>query len=116
MEMNRFFTVTSIAVVVAAAGWFSKTSLAKEAKMDAMKVYNKNCGECHDKNGRPTDLGKGLESADFTDKNWQSNVSDEKIMKQIMEGSPDKMMPFKEKLNQDEIMALVPIIRGFAKK
>ncbi len=114
--MNRFFTVTSIIVVVAAVGWFSKTSPAKEAKIAAMKVYNKNCGECHDKNGRPTDLGKGLESADFTDKNWQSSVSDEKIMKQIMDGTPEKMMPFKGKLSQDEMVALVPIIRGFAKK
>lgn len=116
MDKNKFFTATSFVVVLSAIACFPAISMAKAAKIDAMKLYNKHCNACHDKNGKPTDFGKELETTDFTDKDWQSNTTDEKIMKQIADGTPEKMMPFKEKLSVDEIGALVPVIRNFPKK
>jgi mono/diheme cytochrome c family protein len=116
MDKNNFFTAPSFVVVLSTITCFPAVSMAKTAKIDAMKLYNKHCNACHDKNGRPTDFGKELETTDFTDKNWQSNTADEKIMKQIADGTPEKMMPFKDKLSGDEIGALVPVIRGFVKK
>ncbi|HHT9111195.1 MAG TPA: c-type cytochrome, partial [Candidatus Brocadiaceae bacterium] len=58
----------------------------------------------------------GLEARDFTDAAWQAKATDEQIIKQITNGTPDKMMPFKEKLSNDEIKALVPVVRSFGKK
>ncbi len=81
-----------------------------------MKLYIKHCDSCHDKNGKPTDFGKELETPDFTDKNWQTGTTDEKIILQIADGTPEKMMAFKDKMNPDEIKALVPVIRSFSKK
>ncbi|MBI2559872.1 MAG: hypothetical protein HYW14_01900, partial [Planctomycetes bacterium] len=53
---------------------------------------------------------------DFTDADWQAKATDEQIIKQSNDGTPEKMMPFREKLSQDEIKALVPVVRGFGKK
>ena len=116
MDKRRIFTITSVVVALNAIACFPAISKAKTAKIDAMKLYNKHCNACHDKKGKPTDFGKELETTDFTDKNWQSNTTDEKIIKQITDGTTEKMMPFKEKLSVDEIGALVPVLRGFAKK
>ncbi len=95
---------------------FPEISMAKTAKIDGVKLYNKHCDACHDKNGKPTDFGKELETTDFTDGNWQASVTDEKIIKQINGGTAEKMMPFQDKLSSDEIKALVPVIRSFSKK
>ncbi|MBW7899133.1 hypothetical protein B188_25880 [Candidatus Brocadiaceae bacterium B188] len=116
MNKKRFVVVISLVIAVNVMFYFSDISRAKVAKIDAMKLYDKHCNACHDKNGRPTDFGRELETTDFTDKNWQINTTDEKIIKQITDGTPEKMMPFKDKLSVDEIGALVPVIRNFAKK
>lgn len=116
MYKKGLCAVTSLVIALGAVACFPAISMAKATKIDAVKLYNKNCNACHDKNGRPTDFGKELQTTDFTDKNWQSNTTDEKIIKQITDGTPEKMMPFKEKLSVGEISALVPVIRNFAKK
>ncbi len=116
MNKRRLFVVTSLVIAINAISYFSEPSTAMAAKINAMKLYNKHCNACHDKNGKPTDFGKELATTDFTDKNWQANTTDEKIIKQITDGAPEKMMPFKEKLSADEIGALVPVIRSFSRK
>ncbi|HHT9136941.1 MAG TPA: c-type cytochrome [Candidatus Wunengus sp. YC60] len=116
MYKKGFVSGVSLVFVVSAIAYFPGIVVAKEAKIDPMKLYIQHCSDCHDKNGKPTELGAGLESTDFTDKNWQTSTTDEKIINQIADGTPEKMMPFKEKLNPDEIKALVPVLRSFAKK
>ena len=116
MYKKGIVAVASFMLVVSAVAYFSGITIAKESRIDPVKLYIKHCSDCHDKNGKPTDFGKELESTDFTDKNWQANTTDEKIIKQIADGTPEKMMSFKEKLNSDEMKALVPVIRSFAEK
>ena len=116
MYKKGIVAAASVAFAVSVVACFSGITIAKESRIDPMKLYIKHCSDCHDKNGKPTDFGKELESTDFTDKNWQANTTDEKIVKQIADGTPEKMMPFKEKLNSDEMKALVPVIRSFAEK
>ncbi len=116
MYKKRMVAVVSVVFAVNVVACLQGIVMAKEAKIDPMKLYIQHCSDCHDKNGKPTDFGKELESTDFTDKNWQANTTDEKIVKQIADGTPEKMMPFKEKLNSDEMKALVPVIRSFAEK
>ena len=76
-------------------------------------MYATHCVTCHDANGKPTDIGAALESPDLSDAAWQAKTTDEQIIRQINDGTPEKMEPFKEKLTPDEIKALVTVTRGF---
>lgn len=116
MLTTRIFGATSIAVVLGAVTCFSGVSNAKAADIDAKKIYMTHCNTCHGEDGHPTDLGTGLGAREFANAEWQAKTTDEQIVKQINNGTPEKMMPFKEKLTQDEIKALVSVIRGFGKK
>ena len=116
MYRKGIFVATSFAVVTGLVTFFSGIPVSKAADIDANKLYMTHCKTCHGTDGKPTDLGIGLEARDFTDAAWQAEVTDEKIIKQINDGTPEKMMPFKEKLSQDEIKSLVPVVRSFGKK
>lgn len=116
MYGKGIFVATSFAVVTGLVTFFSGIPVSNAADIDARKLYMTHCKTCHGENGKPTDLGIGLEARDFTDADWQAKATDEKIIKQINDGTPEKMMPFKEKLNPDEIKSLVPVVRGFGKK
>ena len=115
MYKKGIFVSVSIAVVAGMVAFFSGTHISR-ADIDAKKLYTIHCKTCHGTDGKPTDLGVGLEARDFTDAAWQAEVTDEKIIKQINDGTPEKMMPFKEKLTPDEVKALVPVVRSFGKK
>jgi len=116
MYGKGIFVATSFAVVAGMVTFFSGISVSKSADIDAKKLYMTHCKTCHGADGKPTDLGAGLEARDLTDTAWQAEVTDEKIIKQINDGTPEKMMPFKEKLTPEEVKALVPIVRSFGKK
>lgn len=116
MDKTGIFTATSFAVVLGTVAYFSGTPVSKAADIDAMKLYMTHCKTCHGENGHPTDLGTGLGAREFANAEWQAKTTDEQIIKQINNGTPEKMMPFKEKLTQEEIKALVSVIRGFGKK
>ncbi|OQZ00713.1 MAG: hypothetical protein B6D35_05650 [Candidatus Brocadia sp. UTAMX2] len=116
MSKTGIFTGVSVAVMAGAIAYFSEISASRAADIDATKVYMTHCKTCHGENGHPTDLGTGLGAREFANAEWQAKTTDEQIIKQINNGTPEKMMPFKEKLSQDEIKALVSVIRGFGKK
>jgi len=83
--------------------------------IDAQGIYTKRCVICHGEDGTgKTDLGSGLGARDFNDKAFQDGITDEQIVEQITNGS-DKMFPFSDKLSEEEIHAMVPIIRAFGK-
>ena len=109
------FAVTSVAVVAGMGTFFSGVHISR-ADIDAKKLYATHCETCHDANGKPTDIGAALESADLSDAAWQAKTTDEQIVKQITDGTPEKMSPFKETLTPDEVKALVPVVRSFLKK
>ena len=113
MKKIGIFGVTSLALALGSVAYFAGTA---HADIDAKKLYMTHCKACHGENGKPTDLGAGLEARDFADAAWQAKATDAQIIKQITDGTPDKMMPFKEKLSSDEIKALVPVVRSFGKK
>jgi len=85
--------------------------------IDAQELYKKHCVLCHGEDGKgKTDLGEGLGARDFTDKGFQNAITDEHILEQINNGTEDKMFPFKDKLTEEEIKSLVPVIRAFGGK
>ena len=116
MYKKGIFVATSFAVITGLVTFFSGTTTSKAADIDAKKLYMTHCKTCHGEDGHPTPLGAELGAREFANAEWQAKTTDEQIIKQISNGTPEKMMPFKEKLTQDEIKALVPVIRGFGKK
>jgi mono/diheme cytochrome c family protein len=75
------------------------------------------CAKCHGQDGTAnTPKGKQLMARDFTDAEWQSSKKDEKLIKQVTEGSED-MPAFGKKLTKEQIESLIKNdVRGFAKK
>ncbi len=84
--------------------------------IDGQELYAKHCVLCHGEDGTgETDLGSGLGARDFYDKVFQDGITDEQIVEQIANGTEEKMFPFSDKLTEEEMHALVPVIRGFGK-
>lgn len=77
-------------------------------------LYARNCMTCHKdsgKGGKVTIEGKTIDPDDITTAK-QKAKSDEKITEYINEGFPDDGMPaFKEKLNPDQVKAIVKHVR-----
>ncbi len=102
-----------IIIIQVALGYFiSPKTIA--AEIDAQLLFKKHCVICHGEDGKgKTDLGEGLEARDFTDKKFQDSITDEKILEQIANGTPEKMFTFRDKLTPEEREALVPVVRAF---
>lgn len=119
MGVSKYLLSAAIVVVstVGSCVTFAEAKENKTAKqIDGVGLYKTHCAMCHGDDGKPTELGVGLGSQNFTDAKYQASTTDEKMLKQITEGSPDKMIPFKDTVKPEEIKALVRVVRGFAKK
>jgi len=116
MKKTKGITSTLFAVALGTFISFSGDSAVNASGIDGKKLYLKHCKTCHGPDGNPTDLGKGLGARKFANPEWQKNTTDEQIIEQIKEGTPEKMLAFKDKLSPEEIKALVPVVRSFGKK
>lgn len=79
-------------------------------------IWKAKCKSCHGLGGKAdTKEGKKEKVADMTVATWQSEWTDAKMKKIILDGSKDnkKMKPFKEKLSAEEVDGLILHIRGF---
>jgi len=107
-------TTTLVLAVISAA-------LVSMNAADVQENWTKNCAACHGKDGKgETKAGKKAEVKDLTDAKYQAAFTDEQMFKQIKEGMKDKngkerMKPFGDKLNDDEMKALVALVRSFKK-
>ncbi len=105
----------NVLLVVVLSGFLLSLSGIAKAEVDAKKLFKTHCIPCHGEDGKGTDLGKGLGTPDFTNAEWQSTKTDARFTEQILNGS-EKMFVFKDKLNMEEVQALVAYARQFAKK
>ena len=92
------------------------TTLAEDTKVN----WDKHCASCHGKDGKgQTKAGRSTGVDDLTDPEHQATLKDEKMFTSVKEGlkrgSKEKMKPFKDKLNDEEIKALVAHVRSFKK-
>ncbi|MGH9314067.1 MAG: c-type cytochrome [Vicinamibacterales bacterium] len=81
------------------------------AKIDAPELYKTHCQACHGPDGNSP-----LEPLSFVDTAWKhgSRLQDiVKIMTNGVEMTP--MLPFKEKLTKEEILAIAKLVRSFDK-
>ena len=87
---------------------------------DGATTWTDQCAKCHGADGKgETKMGKKLGIADLTDAKVQANFTDEAIIKAVKLGIKDKndkvaMKPV-EGLTDDDIKALVPVVRSFKK-
>ena len=87
---------------------------------EAKATYNTKCAGCHGKDGKgDTKAGQKLGVRDFTDPKTLETLKDETLFKSIKEGLKKgeavKMKPFADKLTDDEVKALVKLVRAFKK-
>ncbi|MHC4268055.1 MAG: c-type cytochrome [Planctomycetota bacterium] len=110
------FTRILVVICLQAAIGYLVLPEVNASDIDAQGLYENHCVTCHGEDGKgKTLLGEGLGARDFTEKEFQDSITDEKIIEQITKGTEDKMFPFRDKLTSDEIQALVPVIRAFGK-
>jgi mono/diheme cytochrome c family protein len=86
------------------------------ANVDAAALFNTGaapkCASCHGADGKGNPNIKKVPN--FTDPAWQKKTTDADMIETIKNG--DKPMPaYKDKLNEQEIKALVAYVRSFAK-
>jgi cytochrome c6 len=87
---------------------------------DAAANWSQHCASCHGKDGSGiTTMGKKLGVKDYRDAKVQAEFTDAKaaqlIKDGVAEGGKDKMKPFKDKLSDEEIKALVAYVRSLKK-
>ncbi|MFA6544767.1 MAG: cytochrome c [Limisphaerales bacterium] len=87
---------------------------------DVAANWTKHCGSCHGADGTSkTKAGRMAGAKDLTDGAYQKLFTDAQLVERIKGGVIDngkeKMKPFKDKLSDDEIKALVARVRSFKK-
>lgn len=93
------------------AGASEVSSAAQTQTFNAKQFFDTNCVACHGSDGKGG-LGN---TPDFTDASWQQGESDAKMAETIRNGK-GLMPPWKDKLNTEQILALVKFVRQFGKK
>src|SRR6185369_10436507 len=89
-----------------------------KTRRTASRMYGQYCIACHGSDGRSqTKKGKYNHARDFSDAQWQDDVSDERLFNSIMNGRNVRgnMPGFKDKLNEQEADSLVEYVRRFKK-
>jgi mono/diheme cytochrome c family protein len=79
----------------------------------AAGLYKTNCVACHGADGRGTPTGKSLQVADFHSPKVQQQP-DAQLVQVISEGRGN-MPPFGDRLNKNQVGALVTYIRNLGK-
>jgi len=82
--------------------------------------WEKHCQKCHGADGKgQTKMRRQSGVKDYTDPKVQEELKDENAVKIIKEGIVEKdkkkMDPYKDKLSDEEIKALITYIRAFKK-
>jgi len=93
------------------AGASGAQSTAVTQTFNAKEFFNNNCVACHGPDGKGA-LGN---TPDLTDASWQQGKSDAEFAETIKNGK-GLMPPWKDKLNNEQVQAMIQFVRQFAKK
>jgi cytochrome c6 len=94
----------------------SATASLRVPAEDGGALFGQKCALCHGKDGKGLPQWRAKGQPDFTDAHFQSSVTDQQISDVIHNGKGKFMPPFKEKLSDEQITALVAQVRAFGKK
>jgi mono/diheme cytochrome c family protein len=77
---------------------------------DAAAIFKQKCSMCHGPDGKGF---AAIKTPDFTDPKFQASITDKEIQETIENGKKGTPMPpFKDKLKDEEIQAMVKFIRS----
>jgi mono/diheme cytochrome c family protein len=93
----------------------SISSMSVKAAANGAALYGSKCSICHGQNGAGTPAWRAKGQPDLTNSGWQRSRSDEQLAAAIRDGKGKSMPPFKQKLSDEDIVALVQRVRAFAK-
>ena len=122
--MKNGIALSCLLVAIAGVSWlvagcFSTPTLAVQQagypkdKVDAPGLFAGKCATCHSRDGRARAFhGRILGAQNFTDARWQTNTTDDEIIRAIKNG-PKAMPAFEKKLSATEIEALAAYVRAF---
>jgi mono/diheme cytochrome c family protein len=83
---------------------------------DGTAVFGSKCALCHGKDGGGVSTWKAKGQPDLRDPGWQKSHTNTQIAEIIRNGKGKYMPAFRDKLNDQQIEALVGQIRSFANK
>jgi cytochrome c553 len=95
-------------------------TVAAISAADSNALWDQHCASCHGKDGSgKTKMGQKVGTKDYRDAKVRAELQDEKSFKAVKDGvtesGKEKMKPFKDKLSDDEIKALIGKMKGFGK-
>lgn len=108
--MMRLYSLMFLLLFVAVVAVKANSSNERSAP----QLYRKYCVSCHGSDGRAkTSKGRFSHARDFTDAQWQEEVTDERIFNSIMNGRSVRgnMPAFSNKMDQKEAESLVNFVR-----
>ena len=84
---------------------------------DVKANWDQHCVACHGGDGKgQTKAGRKAQVKDLTDPKYRKTLEDDKMFKAVKEGmkegGKEKMKPFGDKLSDEEIKALIVLIKG----
>jgi mono/diheme cytochrome c family protein len=111
--------VRSIRTMLIVAGLLAAFAIVSRAA-EVKENWEKHCLKCHGADGKgQTKMGRQSGVKDYTDPKVQAELKDDNALKIIKEGIVEKdkkkMDPYKDKLTDEEIKALIAYIRAFKK-
>lgn len=114
MSRARFL----IGFFVVAMAAFGITAYGSDTDAHPSELFKKNCAKCHGDNGKADTMrGRHLKARNFTDAEWQADVTNAQLIKSVTDGKGDDMPPWGKKLTPEQIESLVKNdVRGFAPK
>jgi mono/diheme cytochrome c family protein len=84
-------------------------------RADVARIYNDNCAACHGVEGSGKQIRAGMPTIpDLTSLTWQLSQTDVEITHRIQDGNEPLMPAYRDKLSQQQILALTVYVRAFA--
>lgn len=103
-------------IIIALAALFlvlhCETALAAPQEQTGASTFNTSCASCHGRNGTPSAVGKSLNAPDLGSTAVQIRTDAE--LHQIIANGKGNMPPFKNRLSDAQIDALIAHIRTFS--
>jgi ubiquinol-cytochrome c reductase cytochrome b subunit len=83
-------------------------------RADVAQIYNGNCLACHGVDGSGNQIRAGMPTIpDFTSLAWQMSQTDLEVTHRIVDGREPLMPAYRDKLSQQQILALTVYVRAF---
>ncbi len=116
---TRMGMTAALATILAVAALGAQAPPSAETIAAGQQLYLKNCASCHGRNGQGGPGNDLIPAApSLTGDKWDHGSTDQAIFDNIKNGiAPDfNMVPFKDKLKDDDIRNIVAFIRSLEKK